>query len=552
MAMYKRFAPHLQSAFSVVIMIAIWLALAPRQVGGLASYIIVIGNSMEPNFHIGDLVIVHEQPVYQVGDAIVYQNRQLKKFVFHRIISQQLGSYTLQGDNNSWVDTYQPSPAEVIGRLWLHIPHGGIAVQKIRSPFFMALIAGGLGAILAIRLFGSQTKGKKLMQDKTFQQWFAPRKQKIQGWLAAHRDRKSGPPNLPHPGEVLEGSFFVLGAIALASLILGMLVFSKPASRTVSDDISFQHLGVFSYTASAPQGVYDASSIKSGDPIFTKLTCQVDVNFQYMLIAAQAENIKGTYQLMATLSEPVSGWQRRLPLQEEASFSGTAFGTSARLDLCKFSSMAQSLEQGTDFHPSTYLLTITPGIKVNGNVSDHPLQDTFDAGVTFRYDHLQFYLLREENISPLTLTETATLRRTRREANTLLLLGRELSISGLRWVALLSFVTSLVGLILLGVRLERLARCDQERFIQIRHGSLIVDVENADLPESYSRVDVNSIEAMAKLAERFNAMILHRVEGNLHTYDVQSGGTLYRFTLNAGQAASTLSKAEVLHPEGGA
>ena len=119
-------------------MTAVWLALAPTQVGGLASYIIVIGKSMEPKFHIGDLVIVHRQPVYQVGDAIVYRNLELKNYVFHRIISQQMGHYTLKGDNNSWVDDYKPSHEEVVGKLWLYIPRGGRAIQKIRSPFVMA------------------------------------------------------------------------------------------------------------------------------------------------------------------------------------------------------------------------------------------------------------------------------------------------------------------------------------------------------------------------------------------------------------------------------
>ena len=100
-----------------MIMIAVWLAFAPTQVGGMASYIIIIGKSMEPKFHIGDLVIVHKQPNYQVEEAIVYQNLDLENFVFHRIISQQLGYYTLKGDNNSWVDTYKPSYEEVIGKL---------------------------------------------------------------------------------------------------------------------------------------------------------------------------------------------------------------------------------------------------------------------------------------------------------------------------------------------------------------------------------------------------------------------------------------------------
>lgn len=551
MAAYKRFSPNIRSAFSIVIMIAVWLAFAPTQVGGLASYIIVVGKSMEPKFHIGDLVIVHKQPVYQVGEAVVYRNLQLQNFVFHRIISQQLGRYTLQGDNNSWVDTYQPSQDEVIGKLWLYIPRGGTAIQKIRSPFVMALIAGGLGAILAIRLFGNKAGGNKPMKAKSFQEWFTPLKQRTREWLAIGGNPKPEKPLNPNQGEILEGSFFALGVITLSSLILGIIVFSRPVSRTVQDDIGYQHLGVFSYLASAPQGVYDANSIKSGDPIFTKLTCSVDVNFQYTLIAAQAENITGTYQLTAVISEPVSGWQRVVPLQEEASFTGTGFGTSARLDLCKITSLAQSLEQGTDFRPGTYLLTVTPNIKINGTVSGRPLDDTFGSGLMFRYDRLQFYLIRnEEQGNPLALTETEVLRQARLEANTMLLFGREISIPVLRWVTLLGFITSLSGLGLLGLRLGNLARLDQEKFLRIRYSSMMIDVANTDTLAASSGIDVNSIEALAKLAERFNAMILHDVEDTLPTYYVQAGGITYRFRLQAAETGSAIPEEEALSQEG--
>ncbi len=85
MTLYKRFSPNLFSGFWLVAMITMWIAIAPKQAGGMASYIIVIGKSMEPNFHIGDLIIVHEEANYQVGDAVVYRNVELGSFVFHRI-----------------------------------------------------------------------------------------------------------------------------------------------------------------------------------------------------------------------------------------------------------------------------------------------------------------------------------------------------------------------------------------------------------------------------------------------------------------------------------
>jgi signal peptidase I len=534
-------------------MIAVWLAFAPTQVGGTASYIIVIGKSMEPSFHIGDLVIVHREPIYQVGDAIVYRNLELKNFVFHRIISQQMGYYTLQGDNNSWVDTYKPSYEEVIGKLWLHIPKGGLIMQKIRSPIAMAVIAGVVGAVLATSLFKNKAKGNKPMKNQSFREWLASIKKKTQNWLTTTNSSEPKTYSTFSQGEILEGLFFILGLITISSLILGIIAFSRPLSRIIQDDISYEHLGIFSYSASTPQGVYDANTIKSGDPIFTKLTCFVDVNFQYTLVAAQAQAIAGTYQLTATISEPLSGWQRIVPLQEPTPFTGTAFGTTAKLDLCKIESLTQSLEQETDVHPGSYTLTITPLVKFNGEISDRAFESTFNSALSFRYDRVQFYLTRgEEQDNPLALTETGVLQEQSQQPNTMFLLGKELVIPTLRWITLISFMASLTGLTFLGLRLQSLSRLDQAKFFHIKYQSMMVDIQEADSILSSSVIEVTSMEALAKLAERFNVMILHRSQGNLHTYYVQAGGLTYRFTMTTTKTETMILDAlpEVTGQEG--
>jgi signal peptidase I len=540
MAVFQKFSPNIRSAFSVVMMVVVWLAFAPAQVGGMASYIIVIGKSMEPEFHKGDLVIVHQEPKYEVGDAIVYRNTELRNFVFHRIISQQMGHFILKGDNNSWIDNYTPSQKDVIGKLWLHIPRGGATMQKMRSPFMMAITAGALGAVLATSLFNSKAKGKKSMNNKSVQTWFTSIKQNVQSWLTPAHDPGAHRPRGVNPEEIWEGSFFLLGLVALFSLILGIIAFSRPTSRVTQNDISYQHLGVFSYSSSAPPGVYDADTIRSGDPIFTKLTCAVDVNFQYTLVAGQTKNIAGTSQLTAIISEQVSGWQRFVPLQEVRSFDGTAFGTAASLDLCRVESLIQSMQEKTASSAGSYTLVVTPRINLRGEISGRTLESTFEPALTFRYDRTQFYLLRgDDEGNPLTLTETGILSEQRREANTILLFGRELAVPSLRLIAFFGFISALTGLIILGLRFQHLSLHDQEKFFQIKYHSLIIDVQNADCIPSSGIVDVTSMDALAKLAERSGTMILHAEQDQLHSYYVQAAGATYRITVHVSPKEST-------------
>ena len=54
---------------------AAWLAFAPRQLGGSASYAVVYGTSMLPHFHADDLVVVRKAGSYRAGDVVLYENR---------------------------------------------------------------------------------------------------------------------------------------------------------------------------------------------------------------------------------------------------------------------------------------------------------------------------------------------------------------------------------------------------------------------------------------------------------------------------------------------
>jgi signal peptidase I len=532
MTIYKRFFPNLISGFWVVVMIALWLAFAPIQAGGLASYIIVIGNSMEPGFHIGDLVIAHREADYQIGDAVVYHNLDLSSFVFHRILSSEMERFTLKGDNNPWQDTYQPTEAEIIGKLWLRVPGAGNYIQKIRNPFTMALIAGSLGGFLIFSLFQGKSRGNKYMRKKSVQEQFTTAKQKIQNWLTTTGRSAADQSSNPVQGNFIEGWFYGLGVLALASLILGIVAFSKNTSRVARDEVHFEHVGFFSYSAPAPQGVYDSNAIKSGDPIFPKLTCTIDVSFQYTFIMQELATIAGTHQLTATISEPVSGWQRSVPLQDETSFSGSAFGTSAKLDLCQMESLTQSMEAGTDFHPGSYLLTLSPNIKAIGKVSDRSLESSFNPSLTFSYDRIHFHLMQSDGQDhPLNPTQAVVLSEERQSANTILLFGVELAVPAMRWFAVLGLVGSLTCFAFLFMGLQGLSRNDRSRFIRMRYEFMLIDIQNTDAVNLPNVVNVTSIEDLAKLAERFNAMILHTVSGKSHTYFVRGEGATYRFAL---------------------
>ena len=137
----------------VICIALVWIFLAPRQVGGNVFYVIVYGNSMEPLFKLGDLVLLRPSINYKVNDTIAYFNPNLNNYIFHRIIDVDANRYILKGDNNAWIDAYQPQYNEILGKLWLRIPYLGKVFQVLRNPVIISLGIGSSGLMLFYALF---------------------------------------------------------------------------------------------------------------------------------------------------------------------------------------------------------------------------------------------------------------------------------------------------------------------------------------------------------------------------------------------------------------
>ena len=126
-----------------------WL-IWPAALGGSTSFVVVSGNSMEPTYESGDLVIARSgQP--QVGDVIVYAPDSLGGAqVVHRVISgdAQTG-WQVQGDNNDFVDPFFPSGSEVRGVVQVHVPHAGVVTRWLLNPLVWAALVLA-GTVIAI------------------------------------------------------------------------------------------------------------------------------------------------------------------------------------------------------------------------------------------------------------------------------------------------------------------------------------------------------------------------------------------------------------------
>lgn len=104
---------------------------------------VVLSGSMEPEFSVGDLLIVAVCDEYRVDDAVVYQDGRMA--ITHRIVSITDDEVITRGDANN-TDDDPITPQQIKGKVVLAIPLVGYAVNAIKTP-------AGIICILALAVF---------------------------------------------------------------------------------------------------------------------------------------------------------------------------------------------------------------------------------------------------------------------------------------------------------------------------------------------------------------------------------------------------------------
>ncbi|MBO3100737.1 S24/S26 family peptidase [Cellulomonas fengjieae] len=136
-------APLVRRVWRAAASVVMWLGVAaaawllwPTNLGGCTTLTIVSGESMEPTYQTGDLVVTRcGQPA--VGDVVLYEPvDQGGGRIIHRLVGGDGESgWQVQGDNNTWVDPFVPTDAEVLGIARLHVPRLGMVATILATPF---------------------------------------------------------------------------------------------------------------------------------------------------------------------------------------------------------------------------------------------------------------------------------------------------------------------------------------------------------------------------------------------------------------------------------
>lgn len=488
-----------------------WLYLAPVQVGGSSTYVVTRGISMEPRFHTGDLAIVRPTADYKVGEVAAYHSTLLRTVVLHRIIAIDGDRYVFKGDSNKFIDPTRPTRDQLIGTLWLRVPHGGLVMDWLHAPAIAAVLCG-LAALLLV----------------------------MGGRRRRRRDRRRTMPNVPTHHRValmsssetsdarpvnFQSALIVSGVVALVFLGLCLMAFARPVNKATTASVPYTQHVTFGYSAGAPAGpAYPDGVVSTGAPIFLQLVHRLNVGIRYRVDTDAQHKLAGTESVMLRVSGP-TGWSRDVELVPPTPFAGDATRTHVTIDLRALQSLLTQMESETGVAAGIgYTYAIVPDVHLHGAVAGQRVVSAFAPSLNLEVQSLQ--LQPSSSLSP---SQRGTVSTAATSLNTFDVAGHRASVSAVRSIALIGFLLSAASALLLTALVVRGRSFNETARIHARHGHMIVPIAGTADDLAWAPFDVPNFKALVRLAENSERLILHYRETGGDTYLVNDEGTIYRY-----------------------
>ena len=148
---------------------------------GAMPFMAIFGNSMEPEYEPGDLILIEEvsAPDIEVGDVIVYtvpaMTREAYNYpvvVAHRVVrintTERGTTFRTQGDNTGGEDPFMVRTEDLKGQVSNQIPYLGFPLLFLQSDYGLIFVATAL-CLLAIYLYADELgRGRLTIQRGIF------------------------------------------------------------------------------------------------------------------------------------------------------------------------------------------------------------------------------------------------------------------------------------------------------------------------------------------------------------------------------------------------
>ena len=520
--------PGIWAALLTVLLAIAWLIFAPRILGGQASYVIVNGDSMEPLYHRGDLVILFEADHAEVGDIFAYRYPDLGS-VIHRVVARVGDRFIMRGDHNSWTDGYHPAFDDMIGKAAINLPGVGNTVRWLRQPVRFAGVVAILAGVLVFGMVNDSSQKKNLKMRIPRFRFSMP---KLPNFIAKER----------------EGFLFALSLLLFVSIALGVYAFLKPLTRLEDDNVTYVNTVGYAYTAPSSQEVYTGGVIQSGDPVFTQLNCRIRIIMDYAIHSDEAAEVSGTYTANVVISEP-TGWKNTISLLPETPFIENSFHKSMLLNVCDLQKTVETTNELTGLNRPFYSVSVITDIKAIGTIGERDYLEELSPTLNFSLDSTELYIVPGDvdRSDPLKWTQTGLILGETRVANDLSIFGLEIPVLTARVIALIGFVLSMTGILILTLPVYLETKSDELAAIHLKYVPLLVKIDPMQAKRraaSAKLVELASMADLARLAQNTGQMIFEQTIGDESHFLVFSDPYTYRYVLQVSPMEASVSEVD--------
>jgi signal peptidase I len=516
-----RFRSYVLTGTLVALVALAWHFFAPSNIGGSTRYVVTSGVSMQPHFHTGDLAIVRPASNYKVGDVVAYHSTLLHVTVLHRIIARQGNRYVFKGDNNNFIDPVKPTRTELLGKLWIHLPHGGIVLKSLHTPIVAAVLCALVG-LFAVFGFGEHRRRRRRR----------PRSES--GSNRPGISLVNGPRHHDGTRPINYGALLAASAVAVAAFaVFAAFAFARPAHHRAARVTQFSQRVTFGYSAHVRRSpVYPDGTVSTGDPVFLTMVRQLNLHIDYRLASDAPTNLTGSEKVVLTMTGP-SGWKRTFMLAPSTRFSGSHTSTDVAVNLSQMQGLLSEIQRLTGSPGfGTFALSVGPQLQVSGTVADHPVNTSYSPALSFTFGSGQLQVAGGPGAATgssagFTQTQRGSVSLPGTAPTTVTAFGVSPQIATLRWIAIIGLLLSITVTLYLYLR-KRGEPFEESFRIMAQYGHMIVPIVGGE-DLGWPPVDVASIKALVRLAESGQRLILHNRADAVDTYMVNEEGTVYRY-----------------------
>ncbi len=502
------------SAAVALVLVGMWL-FWPTSLGGGTTYVVTHGQSMEPGFSTGDLAVLRPTGSYEVGDVVAYRSGSLDTVVMHRIVAVDGDRFVIQGDNNDFLDADRPTADQLLGKLFRQVPQGGKVLDAVTSPWSVALIVAAVLGVFSTNQRGPRPGGRHAARRP-----------------ARHPSARRGPLlprslpvafSMPTRAQARQVGI-AAGVVAVLAAVGGAALLALPSTETGTRTEEVTQEGRFTYAGDARAGTtYPTGEISTGDPVYTRLADAVTVSFEHTVSAAGLDRVAGTVRLDVAVSS-ADGWSAPLgsspatPVQD-----GTAV-TSAVLDPARAAALVDRHDAEIGGSAGSASIVVTPVVDITGSLAGRPFTATQPAAFTFAMDGVALRPAVDEAAYTPSTTVPVTIEEVVPRSFTVL--GVDLPIGPARVLV----IVVLLGAVLVAAVAGGISHSytgDAADAFAVRNAARILPV--AGLTPGRSVVDLSDAQALRRVAERVDGLVLHHAGPEGQTFAVQDNETTYRF-----------------------